>query len=95
MLFVEAPKAMALPPIIPQTLPPAYTLKDYEGFYRSSDEKSIGGVCAGLAHKWNMNRFGIQIGFILLGLFFIIGVILYLACWAAFKSVPTRGVTIP
>ena len=94
MLFVAAPIAVPAPPVIPQGLPPAYRLKDYEGFYRSSDEKSIGGVCAGLAHKWNMNRSGIQIGFILLGLFFIIGVIMYIACWAAFKSLPTRGVRI-
>jgi phage shock protein PspC (stress-responsive transcriptional regulator) len=24
------------------------------GFYRSSDAKVVGGVCAGLAHKWNV-----------------------------------------
>ena len=45
---------------------------DYDGFYRSSDQKIFLGVCGGLSHK-----FGIQLGLVrvlaLISSFFVIG----------------------
>lgn len=45
---------------------------EYDGFYRSSDEKVLFGVCGGLSHK-----FGIQLGLVrvlvFFSLFFFVG----------------------
>ena len=41
----------------------------YDGFYRSSDDKMLTGVCAGLAHKWNVNCVGLRIATFLVTLF--------------------------
>ena len=68
------------------------TPSEYRGCYRSADEKSVAGVCAGLAHKWGVKRGGVQIGFVLLGLFYLIGVLGYIICWLTFKELPTKGV---
>jgi phage shock protein PspC (stress-responsive transcriptional regulator) len=85
MLFVP----IAAPPVILQTHNP------YSAFYRSSDQKTIGGVCAGLAHKWGVNNGGVQIGFVLLSIFFLLGPLAYIICWAAFKPLPTLGIKPP
>lgn len=37
-----------------------------DGYYRSSDDNSIGGVCAGLAHKWGRNPELVRLFFLLL-----------------------------
>jgi phage shock protein PspC (stress-responsive transcriptional regulator) len=65
---------------------------EYSGYYTSSDESTIGGVCAGLAHKWGMNKGGLQVAFILLAFFWFFGLIVYIICWIAFKRLPTKGV---
>ena len=62
---------------------------EYDGFYCSSDEKVLLGVCGGLSHK-----FGIQLGLVrilvLVSSFFLIG-------WLYFggffiQKLPTKGV---
>jgi phage shock protein PspC (stress-responsive transcriptional regulator) len=65
---------------------------EYQGFYRSSDEKTLGGVCGGLAHKWGMNRSVVQLIFLILGILYFIGLLVYIVFWIAFKAVPTKGV---
>jgi len=64
----------------------------YRGFYRSSDEKALGGVCGGLAHMWNMNRTAIQFLFLLLALPYGAGVFIYILLWMMLEEVPTEGV---
>ena len=65
---------------------------EYQGFYRSSDEKTLGGVCGGLAHKWGMSRSALQFVFLILGLLYLLGFVVYVVFWIAFKAVPTKGV---
>ena len=61
--------------------------------YRSSDEKVIGGVCAGLAHKFNLNATGIRWVVALISLFLTgIPVFVYAILWAVLKERPTRGI---
>ena len=63
----------------------------YSGYYRSFDEATVGGVCAGLAHKWGITRGGLQVSFVLAGLF-TIGILAYLVCWLTFPALLTRRV---
>ena len=67
---------------------------EYSGDYTSSDEGTIGGVCAGLAHKWGMNKGGLQVAFILLAFFWLFGLIVHIICWVAFKKLPTKGLKL-
>jgi phage shock protein PspC (stress-responsive transcriptional regulator) len=61
----------------------------YYGYYRSSDDKMIAGVCAGLAHKWQVNRGGLRFA-VVLGSFFIgIPLFVYAACWIILPERPT------
>jgi len=64
----------------------------YQGYYRSSDEATIGGVCGGLAHKMNVSRGGLQVAFVILALLWLIGLITYIICWIVFKPLPTKDV---
>ncbi|HEY3756234.1 MAG TPA: PspC domain-containing protein [Opitutaceae bacterium] len=64
----------------------------YQGCYRSSDEKSVGGVCAGLAHMSGWNPALVQIGFVVVSLFFGVGILIYIAMWIFFEPLPTRRV---
>jgi len=66
--------------------------EEYQGFYRSSDEKTFGGVCAGLAHKWNMNRSALKVIFVILGFFYLAGVLAYIILWIGLKQLPTKDV---
>ena len=61
--------------------------------YRSSDEKVIAGVCAGLAHRFDLNVTGLR-WVVALVTFFLSGVpaIVYLVLWAILKARPTAGV---
>jgi phage shock protein PspC (stress-responsive transcriptional regulator) len=64
----------------------------YRGLYRSSDDNVLGGVCAGLAHKWQSGKTGIRCAFVLLGLVYCFGVIAYAVLWMVAKPLPTKGV---
>lgn len=62
-------------------------------FYRSSDEKMVAGVCAGLAHCLDLNKTGLRWVVALVTLFLSgIPAIVYIVLWAILKSRPTGGV---
>jgi len=61
--------------------------------YRSSDEKVIAGVCAGLAHTLDLNKTGLRWVVALVTLFLSgIPAIFYIVLWAILKARPTAGV---
>jgi len=60
-------------------------------FYRSADENMLGGVCAGLARKWNLTILPMRI----LTAFAIVisygfGLLAYIACWVFLPRCRTR-----
>ncbi|MGH8162536.1 MAG: PspC domain-containing protein [Gammaproteobacteria bacterium] len=66
-----------------------------DGLYRSSDDRVLGGVCGGLAHKWRMNATALRI--IVFVVSFILGawlipILIYLVLWIVLPERPTRGV---
>jgi len=63
------------------------------GVYRSSDERVIAGVCAGIAHKCDLNVTGLRWVVALVTLFLSgFPAILYVILWAILKSRPTLDV---
>jgi phage shock protein PspC (stress-responsive transcriptional regulator) len=62
---------------------------EYDGFYRSSDEKIILGVCGGLAHKFDIQLGLVRVG-VFISLFFFIGWF-YLGGFFIPK-LPTKGI---
>ena len=61
--------------------------------YRSSDEKVIAGVCAGLTHTLDLNKTGLRWVVALVTLFLSgIPMIVYIVLWAILKQRPTGGV---
>ena len=66
---------------------------DMGKFYRSSDEKVIAGVCAGLAHRLDLNMTGLRWVVALVTLFLSgIPAVVYIVLWAILKARPTAGV---
>lgn len=65
---------------------------NYDGFYRSSDDKILAGVCAGLAHKWNVSRAGLRFATFLVTFFFGFPLLIYIVCWIVFPARPTKNV---
>ena len=62
-------------------------------FYRSSDEKVVAGVCAGLARYFDLNLVGLRWVVALITIFASgIPAILYAMAWAVFKEHSTRDV---
>ena len=61
--------------------------------YRSSDEKVIAGVCAGIAHKFDLNVTGLR-WVVALTTLFLSGIpaLVYLVLWAILKARSTRDV---
>ena len=60
---------------------------------KSSDEKVIAGVCAGLAHTLDLNKTGLRWIVALVTLFLSgIPAIVYIVLWAILKARPTAGV---
>jgi len=62
----------------------------HEGFYRSSDDKMLAGVCAGLAHKWNFSRAGLRFATALVTIFIWVPLLAYIVCWVVFPARPTK-----
>jgi len=61
--------------------------------YRSSNEKVIAGVCAGIAHKCDLNVTGLRWVVALVTLFLSgFPVILYVILWAVLKPRPTADI---
>ena len=64
-----------------------------ERLYRSSDEKVIAGVCAGIAHKLDFNINGLRWAVALITVFLSgIPIIVYIVLWMVLKSRPSGGV---
>ena len=64
-----------------------------DSLYRSSDDKVIAGVCAGLAHKFDLNVTGLRWVVALVTLFLTgVPAIVYVILWAVVKPRPTGGV---
>ena len=60
--------------------------------YRSSDEKVVAGVCAGLAHKLDLNANGLRCVVVLVTIFMTgIPLFVYAALWMILKERPTGG----
>lgn len=60
--------------------------------YRSSDDKVIAGVCAGLAHKLDLNKTGLRWATALVALFLTgVPAIVYLVLWAVLNERPTAS----
>jgi phage shock protein PspC (stress-responsive transcriptional regulator) len=80
-IFVMAPAAATL-------VPPGTSKGDDQnlGYYRSSDQKFIGGVCAGLAHKWNRSALLLRIVFFI----FYPLLLIYLIMWLALPERATK-----
>ena len=64
-----------------------------DNLYRSSDEKVVAGVCAGLARRFDLNVDGLRLAVAILT-FPLTGVpaLVYLVLWAVLKERPTRGI---
>ena len=58
--------------------------EEYNGFYRSEDQKVILGLAGGLAHKFNMNITLMRVLCFCLGIWYLVGL--------AFKTLPTKDV---
>lgn len=64
-----------------------------DNLYRSSDEAVIAGVCAGLAHKFDLNITGLRWAVALVTLFLTgVPLIAYIVLWAVLKPRSTSGV---
>ncbi len=60
--------------------------------YRSSDEKVIAGVCAGIAHKLDFNVVGLRWAAAIVTLFFTgLPAVVYVVLWIVLKERPTKG----
>ena len=60
--------------------------------YRSSDKKVIAGVCAGLAHKLDLNANGLRCVAVLVTIFMTgIPLLVYATLWMILKERPTGG----
>ena len=61
--------------------------------YKSSDEKVVAGVCAGLARRFDLNVTGLRWVVALVTLFLSgLPVLVYAVLWAVLKERPTKGV---
>ena len=63
-----------------------------DSLYRSSDEKVIAGVCAGIARRFDLNATGLRWITALVSLFLSgVPVIAYITLWILLKERPTAG----
>lgn len=63
-----------------------------ERFFRDENNKLIGGVCAGLANYFNLDKLVVRILFILFTLGFGFGIIIYLILWVAIPSTASEKI---
>ncbi|MDR0843587.1 MAG: PspC domain-containing protein [Tannerella sp.] len=64
-------------------------MADVKRLYRSSEDKMIAGVCAGIAEYFSLDPTLVRIGYILLSIFtFFSGVIAYLILWIVIPRKP-------
>jgi phage shock protein PspC (stress-responsive transcriptional regulator) len=56
--------------------------------YRDPESGTIAGVCAGLAHRMNMDPVWVRLAFIVTTLLWGVGLPAYLVLWVAMKELP-------
>ena len=61
-----------------------------KGFFRDTNHRFIGGVCAGLGNYLGINRYLVRFLWVLLSFFFGIGFFLYLILWMAVPKIKTE-----
>lgn len=64
----------------------------FGGFYKSSDDKMLAGVCAGVAHKWQISRPGLRFAWFFLAVFSGFPLLIYIFCWVIFPKKSTKNV---
>jgi phage shock protein PspC (stress-responsive transcriptional regulator) len=81
VLANEATSIYVVAPAAAKLVSPGSLKSDYKdlGYYRSSDEKLVGGVCAGLAHKWNRSALILRLVFLIFYPLLLVYVIMWLA----------------
>jgi phage shock protein PspC (stress-responsive transcriptional regulator) len=65
-----------------------------EGIYRSTNDRVLGGICGGLADKWDMNATALRIIVFVVTFFlgaWLIWIIVYIVLWAALPEPPTKA----
>lgn len=61
--------------------------------YRSSDDKVLAGVCAGIARALDLNATGLRWATVIVTLFFSgLPLIVYIVLWIVLKQHPTKDV---
>ncbi len=59
-------------------------------WYKSSDDKVLAGVCAGIGHKHNVSISALRIVTVITSIFFIVPLILYIVLWVLLDARSTR-----
>lgn len=62
-----------------------------DSLYKSSDDKILAGVCAGLAHGWKISCPGMRIATVAVTLFTGVPLILYIVCIFVLPARPTKN----
>lgn len=83
---------LVFPPAGPPPLPVRQEDLRYAQLYRSSDQRILLGVCAGLAHKLGLPIIGVRI-VVFLSLYVLVGWAYFLG--AALPSLPTKSAPAP
>mgnify|MGYP006280186325 CR=1 FL=1 len=83
---------LVFPPAGPPPLPSPQEDPRYARLYRSSDQRMLLGVCAGLAHKLQLPVLGIRV-VVFLSLYVLVGWAYFLG--AALPALPTKSVPKP
>ncbi|HMI53163.1 MAG TPA: PspC domain-containing protein [Candidatus Saccharimonadales bacterium] len=76
----------------PGSVPPAYSYRAPKKLVRSSNDKKIGGVCAGLADYFDVETSVIRIVALILFLIYGVGFLTYIILWIALP-LGTTGLT--
>jgi phage shock protein PspC (stress-responsive transcriptional regulator) len=69
---------------------PSFIEVSSEGWYKSSDNKMLAGVCAGLADKFSVSVTGMRVSMFLLAFFFLLPLAIYIVLWLMLSAKPTR-----
>ncbi len=65
----------------------------HKGFFRDTYHRGLGGVCSGLGNYLGINRYLVRFLWILISLFFGIGIFIYLILWIAVPKIKKEATT--
>lgn len=63
------------------------------GWYKSTNEKIVGGVCAGLARRLNISVTGTRIATIIVTLVFFVPAVIYIVLWLVLPMKNTKHIS--